>query len=305
MGKEERTYKFVLPPELGIPDREFKVSDLIQIVPDDGTGTDELTIEIIKCRTMEYIPFSITKKEQTIIFEPVHEKMVIKTPVIPVRLNSEEGEEIGAAHLQPGDEPNKMQVRVILDFDPIKDPETEELVHFELLPWYAAPAADNYYQVVVAKVTKKYIPQPPPVPESKLSKKDFWDVWYAKYPGEVQRFYTWLDDYQKRVGWDGLIYDDYKEGDRGDTPAYFDLPIAMQVGIFIQFVAETDNRYGIEMIIEYKEDWAAVPQTIHDFFFHEYDDAVNDHNQGKYMDEHPEQDYEDYDDDEYGYDGIY
>lgn len=111
----------------------------------------------------------------------------------------------------------------------------------------------------------------PPVIDS-LTKENFWNEMYTKYPGEMQHFCEWIDEYKKRVNWCTL----FKCGSHEKPPKYHDLPIAMQVGIFIQFVAEAGCRYGIEIDVESKDDFYNIPQkVIHEFFFHEYDNVKN------------------------------
>jgi len=76
----------------------------------------------------------------------------------------------------------------------------------------------------------------------KLSKAEFWNPLYEKYPQAVQVFCDWIDDYKKRVQWDDLFKehllpsknDPYVGETR--TPKYHDLPLAMQVGIYIEFM---------------------------------------------------------------------
>jgi hypothetical protein len=72
MDKKEITYTLKFPPTLGIPDKTFKVSDLIQQVPDDGTGTDGLTIELIETVPVLY-KRDDTKELLGITYENVNE----------------------------------------------------------------------------------------------------------------------------------------------------------------------------------------------------------------------------------------
>mgnify|MGYP003386662690 FL=1 len=65
-----------------------------------------------------------------------------------------------------------------------------------------------------------------------LSKEEFWDKLYEKYPEEVQRFYDWIDEYKKREWWTNF----FKEGVK-----YHNLPHFYQADIFIIYLAELDN----------------------------------------------------------------
>lgn len=113
----------------------------------------------------------------------------------------------------------------------------------------------------------------------KLTKENFWNELHTKYPAEMDIFCKWIDEYKKRVSWNMLFNSDsdYQnaQGKNAPAPKYHDLPIAMQIGIFIQFVAESDNRFGLEIPhIETQVDFQAIPDLIKDFFFSENDEAV-------------------------------
>jgi len=118
-----------------------------------------------------------------------------------------------------------------------------------------------------------------------LTKENFWNDLYSKYPGDMQIFCDWIDEYKKRVDWK-ILFNSYVscgkwggcEGHEPDAPKYHDLPKAFQIGIFMQFVAEKKQssfRYGLEMSIEHQSDWDNIQQVIIDFFFHEWDDVRN------------------------------
>lgn len=97
-----------------------------------------------------------------------------------------------------------------------------------------------------------------------LTKENFWNDIYARYPQQVQKFCDWIDEYKKRVNWDNLFFNEdpefYDHAAKGRKIKYHDLPLAMQLGIFIQFVSENpveDSHYylkiedGKEFIIDY------------------------------------------------------
>jgi hypothetical protein len=80
-----------------------------------------------------------------------------------------------------------------------------------------------------------------------LSKEGFWDALILDYPKQVKRFYDWIDHYEQRNDWDFLFLNN-----RMSRPfpekliKYHDLPVAMQIGIFLQYAAETVEQYPKE-----------------------------------------------------------
>lgn len=67
----------------------------------------------------------------------------------------------------------------------------------------------------------------------KLSKK-FWTNLETKYPLGTQHFYNWVIAYKESVGWDRL----FQPAKPGESLSYFELPIALQIGIFLQYAAD-------------------------------------------------------------------
>lgn len=91
------------------------------------------------------------------------------------------------------------------------------------------------------------------MPIRSLTKENFWNELSDKCPGEMKRFKEWIDEYKKQVVWEyvfcnGFVCIQYEtpEG-RGMIHTsmrdlkYHDLPIAMQVGIFIQYTLEVPH----------------------------------------------------------------
>lgn len=72
-----------------------------------------------------------------------------------------------------------------------------------------------------------------------LTKENFWNNLHAKYPEQMKRFCDWIDAYKKRVHWMALFYKDVK---------YHDLPFAMQLGIFLQYLSENDDHMSIDRV---------------------------------------------------------
>jgi hypothetical protein len=88
----------------------------------------------------------------------------------------------------------------------------------------------------------------------KLTKENFWDFLMVRYPIQVRYFYEWLDEYKKRVDWKDIFNGIDEEDLKGEDPYehkpvlatdYYNLPIAMQFGIFMQFAAETRSKNGL------------------------------------------------------------
>lgn len=97
----------------------------------------------------------------------------------------------------------------------------------------------------------------------KLTKENFWNALYEKY-SEVQVFCDWIDEYKKRVGWNGQLFDNVLRA----APKFHDLPIAMQWGIFQQFCAEQhpSGFGGIESSFEHPKDMEKIPELITEYF---------------------------------------
>ena len=66
-----------------------------------------------------------------------------------------------------------------------------------------------------------------------LTKENFWDELMEKYPDEMKTFCVWIDEYKVRIAWPFLF--------SGTEIKYHHLPIAMQVGIFIQYTKEVNG----------------------------------------------------------------
>jgi hypothetical protein len=117
-----------------------------------------------------------------------------------------------------------------------------------------------------------------------MTKKKFWDKIEKDYPGELQPFYAWLDEYKKSVEWERLFNFGFpyyaKQG--WHNPRFDELPPAMQIGIFIQFVSEVPSRYSLELDVKVKEDFERIPELIREFFFYERDFAIQEKSEDKH-----------------------
>ncbi len=84
-----------------------------------------------------------------------------------------------------------------------------------------------------------------------LTKENFWDEAMGKYPLAVTVFCEWIDKYKEKVGWNNLFGYTIKGfnpismsptglsgtvTEKEGRVKYHDLPIAMQFGVYLEFV---------------------------------------------------------------------
>jgi len=78
--------------------------------------------------------------------------------------------------------------------------------------------------------------------EENLNKENFWNALYLEHPDKVEKFCKWIDEYKKKNNWNALFNSDSNwqdaNGKNAPAPKFHDLPVAIQVGIFGQFMAE-------------------------------------------------------------------
>lgn len=73
-----------------------------------------------------------------------------------------------------------------------------------------------------------------------LTKENFWNELHEKYPSQMKVFCDWIDEYKKRVNWEYIFshtnseYTQYA-GFSLRTPKFHEIPIAMQIGIIVEF----------------------------------------------------------------------
>ena len=98
-----------------------------------------------------------------------------------------------------------------------------------------------------------------------LTKENFWDEIYKKYPVEFKKFADWIDGYKKKNNWGELF-----------APPYHYLPKAMQIGIFMEFASLAKEVYGVDDIqllpevdsdVEAMHTYESMPDLIRGFFF--------------------------------------
>lgn len=123
----------------------------------------------------------------------------------------------------------------------------------------------------------------------------FWSDIKEKFVGEFEEFNEWLNEYSKKTNWERIFNPNYTmEGMMWRGITFYDLPDAMQIGIFMQYVSEAPKAYGIEIpMIEHRRDFEKIKMVIFDFFFHEHDEARREHLEGKYMNEGMNEDIHD------------
>lgn len=102
-----------------------------------------------------------------------------------------------------------------------------------------------------------------------LTKENFWNELHEKYPKSVQQFCDWIDKYKKKVDWNKLFNSDSDwqdaNGKNAPAPKFHDLPIAMQIGILLQYMSEKPIKYGIIMP-DIAHNFTSFPELIKDFF---------------------------------------
>ncbi len=89
-----------------------------------------------------------------------------------------------------------------------------------------------------------------------LTKENFWNEMMEKYPNAAKKFCDWIDEYKKAVSWATLFNAEvsYTQKATGGfnvitttAPKYHDLPYAMQLGIWIEYMCQ---RGGCQWEIE-------------------------------------------------------
>lgn len=103
-----------------------------------------------------------------------------------------------------------------------------------------------------------------------LTKENFWNELQEKCPAQMKVFCDWIDKYKLANEWAQLFnYGSPHYAKMGwHTPKFHDLPFAMQVGIFLQFVSENPKDHGFEIgMISKFEDFISIPTLIQKWFF--------------------------------------
>lgn len=69
-----------------------------------------------------------------------------------------------------------------------------------------------------------------------LNKENFWNEMYQKYPLAMKDFCSWIDEYKKRNDWNDLFHNKAASYDAKHSVKFHDIPIAMQMGIWREYL---------------------------------------------------------------------
>ena len=91
-----------------------------------------------------------------------------------------------------------------------------------------------------------------------LTKENFWNEMEQKYPKAMAHFKQWIDKYKSEHDWDrmfcdgveikwaGVVDGELRSGYRVTrAPKYHELPIAMQFGIFTEYLYQVLNEFEL------------------------------------------------------------
>lgn len=98
--------------------------------------------------------------------------------------------------------------------------------------------------------------------QENLNKENFWNEMHQKYPLAMNDFCGWIDYYKKTNNWGKLFNDSYhqlnkKFASNGEltsvdfsTPKFHDLPLALQMGIWREYLEDELNIERCKIEIE-------------------------------------------------------
>jgi hypothetical protein len=92
---------------------------------------------------------------------------------------------------------------------------------------------------------------------------DYFNVLKVQYPLGMKVFLEWIDEYKKTVNWSGMfnsgidVQPGLSNSKKTIAPKYHDLPGAMQLGIFIEFMKQRGGcEYGVDLFeLELREEF--------------------------------------------------
>jgi hypothetical protein len=88
-----------------------------------------------------------------------------------------------------------------------------------------------------------------------FTKENFWNELYTAFPEGTQIFCDWMDRYKANNNWNELFNSDSNwqdaNGKNALAPKFHNLPYAMQLGIWIEFVIENTPEWEIENMSKY------------------------------------------------------
>lgn len=78
-----------------------------------------------------------------------------------------------------------------------------------------------------------------------LTQENFFDEMQRRFPAGTQMFMDWFGSYRDRVGWHALFNSDSdyqnSQGKNAPVPRFEQLPHAMQMGIYLEFLRQGPN----------------------------------------------------------------
>lgn len=84
-----------------------------------------------------------------------------------------------------------------------------------------------------------------------LTKENFWDEMEQKYPKAMKHFKEWIDGYKIANDWSVLFKANEKTMQiYSSTYKYHELPIAMQFGIFCEYVFTLTKEFGATVVLK-------------------------------------------------------
>ncbi len=93
-----------------------------------------------------------------------------------------------------------------------------------------------------------------------LTKENFWDEMEQRYPKAMAHFKEWIDRYKSEHNWEQLFNHGafmsgkiYPNPHKVVAPKYHELPIAMQFGIFLEWIQQFSNQRFRVSLFERKE----------------------------------------------------
>jgi len=120
-----------------------------------------------------------------------------------------------------------------------------------------------------------------------LTKENFWNEMEQKYPKAMKHFQNWIDGYKKANQWqllfNGMVVthldSDTKQPQYTFAPKYHELPIAMQFGIFVEFITYSEPKlnkpfYPYKLFLNLRKNIDLVARNKIERFLKELEDKV-------------------------------
>lgn len=79
-----------------------------------------------------------------------------------------------------------------------------------------------------------------------LTKENFWNEMEQKYPRAMAHFQNWIDGYKRANKWNRL-FNGHATGEGAIVPKYHELPIAIQFGIFLEYICSYCESEGLTL----------------------------------------------------------